>query len=76
MGKVRDLVAVGLEVDGDCGAAQLRMGRGRGARRGQPAQAGDISRQFENSGVVNLVKHCRFFNVPTWRFASAVQMNI
>ena len=76
MGKIRDLVAVGLEVDGDCRAAQLRVGRGRGVRRRQPAQAGDISRQFENSGVVNLVKHCRFFDVPAWRFASASQMNI
>ena len=55
------LVAIGLQVDGDRRAAQLRVGRSGGVRRRQPAQTGDISRQFENSGVVNLVKHCRFF---------------
>ena len=76
VGKVSDLVTIGLEVNGDRGATQLRMGGGRRVRRRQPAEAGDISRQFENSRVVNLVEHCCFFNVPVWRFASAAQMNI
>ena len=36
------------------------MGRGGGIRRRQPSQAGDIARQFEDSAVVNLVKHRSF----------------
>ena len=76
--KSRDLVAIHLEVDGDRGAAQLRMGGGRGVRRGQPAQAGDISRQVEDSGVVNLVKHWRSFDssMALADLPRAVQMNI
>ena len=57
MGEIADHRAVHLEVDGDCGTAQLGMGGGAGIGRFESSQAGDIARQIEDFGVVNIVKH-------------------
>ena len=57
MGEIGDHRAVHLQVDGDGGTAQLGMGCGAGIGIGKPAEAGDITRQFEDFAVVDVVKH-------------------
>ena len=57
MGEVADHRAVHLEVDGDGGAAQFGMGGGAGVGRIESSQPGNIARQIEDFGVVNLVEH-------------------
>jgi len=57
VGKVRDRVAVHLEVDRDGRSAELGMGRGAGVGTFKPAQPGNTPRQFQNPAVVDLVQH-------------------
>ena len=57
MGEIAHHRAVHLQVDGDRGAAQFGMGGGAGVGRIEPSQAGNIARQVEDFGVVNLVEH-------------------
>ena len=76
MGKFGDLVAIGLQVDGDREPHSFEWAVAVASGAGSRPRRGIFPASSRIRAVVNLVKHCRFFIVPTWRFASAAQMNI
>ena len=58
MGEIGDGIAIHLQVDGDGRAAELRMGGGAGVGRVEAADAGDVAGEFEDTGVVDVIRAC------------------
>jgi hypothetical protein len=59
VGKVGDLVASHLQIDGDGRAAELGMRGGAGVRLCETAKPRNIAGQFDDSAVVDVVEHAK-----------------